>query len=285
MSKIYGLPYQGSKSRIAEKIIDLLPAGGTFYELFAGGCAVTHCAILSKKWDRFVINDIRSGQTKFFTDAIEGNLNEGYDGWVSREEFFKKKDTDPFIRSVWSFCNNQKDYIYGPEKEKIKSIVHRMLTAQTVEERMQFFSQFITALYSYLLASNTSSLLTDIKRIQHLEAIKRIKKIENIKQSTSEGLIERCEYDYQEVPLDSKGIIYCDIPYANTKGYGKQNFDYKRFYEWCEKQTMPVFISELNMPEDKFVSIAEMKLNHNGSSTKVKPVTEKIFIPKHQAVT
>lgn len=40
----YGMPYQGSKSRIAEEIIGMLPAGGVFYDLFAGGCAITHAA-------------------------------------------------------------------------------------------------------------------------------------------------------------------------------------------------------------------------------------------------
>ena len=43
----YGVPYQGSKSRIAKDIIDQLPTGNRFVDLFAGGCAITHAAILS----------------------------------------------------------------------------------------------------------------------------------------------------------------------------------------------------------------------------------------------
>lgn len=38
MSK-YGLLYQGSKNKIADKIIDLLPPADNFYDLFAGGSA------------------------------------------------------------------------------------------------------------------------------------------------------------------------------------------------------------------------------------------------------
>lgn len=39
MAKSYGIPMQGSKSRIADKIIDLLPSATHFYDLFGGGCA------------------------------------------------------------------------------------------------------------------------------------------------------------------------------------------------------------------------------------------------------
>lgn len=42
----YGVPYQGSKSRIAGKIVGQLPVAKHFYDLFAGGCAMTHCAMV-----------------------------------------------------------------------------------------------------------------------------------------------------------------------------------------------------------------------------------------------
>ena len=70
----YGIPYKGSKNKIAEKIVDLLPEGGTLYDLFCGGCAITDCAMQSGKWDKFVINDIDPQLPKFFRDAIEGKF-------------------------------------------------------------------------------------------------------------------------------------------------------------------------------------------------------------------
>ena len=57
----YGLPYQGSKSRIAKWIIGSLPSSETFIDLMAGGCAVSHAAIISGKYNRIVINDIGPG--------------------------------------------------------------------------------------------------------------------------------------------------------------------------------------------------------------------------------
>jgi len=48
----YGLPYLGSKNKIAEDIITLFPKADNFYDLFAGGCAITH-ALMVKSNDLF----------------------------------------------------------------------------------------------------------------------------------------------------------------------------------------------------------------------------------------
>lgn len=45
--KTFGIPYMGSKNRIAEELIRKIPEGKRFVDLFAGGCAMTHAAILS----------------------------------------------------------------------------------------------------------------------------------------------------------------------------------------------------------------------------------------------
>lgn len=48
--KNYGLPYMGSKSAIAEKIVEFLPKSTTLVDLFGGGGAITDCASQSGKW-------------------------------------------------------------------------------------------------------------------------------------------------------------------------------------------------------------------------------------------
>ena len=50
LEKHYGVPYQGNKSRIADIIINILPAGKRLVDLFGGGGAITHCGMLSGKW-------------------------------------------------------------------------------------------------------------------------------------------------------------------------------------------------------------------------------------------
>lgn len=58
MAKSFGVPYQGSKSKIAEWVVGLLPPATHLYDLMAGGCAVSHCAMLSGKYKEVHVNDI-----------------------------------------------------------------------------------------------------------------------------------------------------------------------------------------------------------------------------------
>ena len=41
MPRQYGLPYKGSKSKIAAKIFECFPDAENFYDLFAGGCGMS----------------------------------------------------------------------------------------------------------------------------------------------------------------------------------------------------------------------------------------------------
>lgn len=62
----YGLPYMGSKNKLAERILALMPSAGTLYDLFAGGMAVTHAALLGNKFKRVVANDICGDMGELF---------------------------------------------------------------------------------------------------------------------------------------------------------------------------------------------------------------------------
>lgn len=43
----YGIPYLGSKNKLAERIVSLLPRAEHLYDVFCGGCAIAHCAALN----------------------------------------------------------------------------------------------------------------------------------------------------------------------------------------------------------------------------------------------
>lgn len=119
----YGLPYKGSKNKLATRIVDLLPRKKHFYDLFCGGCAVTHAAMLSHKWDDFTINDLNWQCPTLFIDALNGKYKDDT-RWISREDFFRLKDSDPYVAFVWSFGNNLRDYIYSREIEPLKKAIH-----------------------------------------------------------------------------------------------------------------------------------------------------------------
>ena len=122
----YGLPYKGSKNKLATRIVDLLPRRKHFYDLFCGGCAVTHAAMLSNKWEHFTINDLNWQCPTLFVDALNGKYKNDT-RWISREDFFRLKDSDPYVAFVWSFGNNLRDYIYSREIEPLKKAIHYAL--------------------------------------------------------------------------------------------------------------------------------------------------------------
>ena len=125
----FGLPYMGSKNSIARKIVSLLPRATHFYDLFCGGCSITHVAMLSEKWQQYHINDL-SMMPQLFVDAVNGKYaNERR--WISREDFFRLKDTDPYVACVWSFGNDCQTYMYGKDVEPFKKALHEVHFAET----------------------------------------------------------------------------------------------------------------------------------------------------------
>ena len=134
----YGLPYKGSKAKIADRILDLMPSAGTFYDLFAGGMAVTHAAMMRNKFKRVVCNDINGEMLTLFVEAVNGRFN-GENRWISRKDFFLMKDSDPYVKYIWSFGNDGETYMYSKEIEPIKKAVWDICFAPTPYERKLAF--------------------------------------------------------------------------------------------------------------------------------------------------
>ena len=119
----YGLPYKGSKNRIAKKILDVLPAAPVLYDVFCGGCAITHAAMLSGKYSRVVANDINGMIPHAFETAITGGFR-NEDRWISRDDFQRLYKTDPYVAICFSFGNNLREYCYARELEPYKRALH-----------------------------------------------------------------------------------------------------------------------------------------------------------------
>ena len=124
--RTYGLPYMGSKSKIVKHIVPLFPSADNFVDLFAGGGAVTHYAMTTSKYKHFVFNDINPLMPKAFGMALNGEF-ENEKWWISREEFFRLRDTDPYVAICFSFGNNLSTYMYSKEIEPIKEAYHYAL--------------------------------------------------------------------------------------------------------------------------------------------------------------
>ena len=244
----YGLPYKGSKNGIAEWIVSELPEADVFCDLFFGGGAITHRAMLSGKYKDFVINDIDGRLPKLFVDCAYGKYTvENHPEWVSRAEFNAKKDDDAYIALVWSFGNNGKDYLYGADIEDMKYAYHKAVYEGDTDALKP---------WGYNLTKSNKNGVYD-RYLDYQRQIKKQNPSIQLEVVTRQTEIERLQslqslqsfgVDYQDVPIPKGALIYCDIPYLGTNCGKYQGFDHDRFYAWAEEQEN-IYISEYTMPE------------------------------------
>lgn len=290
--KSYGICYMGSKNALAERIVSLLPSASHLIDVFAGGCAVTHCAMKSGKWQHVHANDINEMIVGAFRRAINGEFI-GERRWVSHEEFNRVRDTDAYAAICFSFGVNLSGYAYSPKNEELKRALHSaiffgdtkpfraltgidltpVLTIPDLRER------YITAKHLAQGGGNFT--------INHFESLSRLTRLNSLTTAFTNEEKHRLNIgsvDFAEVEIPSDSVVYCDPPYRGTAEYRKaKRFNHDRFYDWALRQTVPVFVSEYAMPED-FVEVAAWNKRCSMSSTSNSlRTTEKLFVPRWQA--
>ena len=283
----YGLPYKGSKNGIALWIVNNLPPAECFVDLFCGGGAVTHAAMLSGKWERFIMNDIDGRLPILFRDCAYGKYTtKTHPEWIDRATFNARKHDDAYIALVWSFGNNGKDYLYGVDIEPYKQAYHTLIFSGDPEPIKEYGINlkpcfFDDAFKRYLhysrkikrIFSDTKHHEYELQSIENLERLQTLERLESLYRLQS---LQSLQSDYRLVSIPQNALIYCDIPYADTNCGKYDGFDHDAFYAWAVEQDN-IFINEYTMPEP-FIEIASTQKSvlstANGDSGKV---TEKLW--------
>ena len=132
----YGVSYRGSKNKIAAEVVYNIPSAPLLIDVFAGGGAITHAALLSHRFGSILANDYDCGALQLFYRACHGliDFKEERKRWVSREDFKRLKDTDPIVRYHWSFSNGGRDYLYSKDREPYKRAYHFALNCNDSTE-------------------------------------------------------------------------------------------------------------------------------------------------------
>lgn len=286
----YGVPYKGSKNAIARWVIEQLPAGQRLVDAFAGGCAVTHAALLSRKWPAVLANDLNDTPSLFLRAATGGFQDEKR--WISREDFFALKDSDPYIRQCWSFGNDGKTYLYGRELEPMKRAAHMAILGETVQERYQAHRLFVRELLRVIQTrkmpphTNTLEDVPNLERLISLHSLEGLQSLGCLQSLQSLQGLTVTRGDYRDIQIQPGDIVYCDIPYRHSEAnegdiYSCGGFDFEAFYAWACALPVPVFVSEYSMPEDRFECVAERwRYGHLSSAQAGRYVTERIFRPR-----
>ena len=183
---------------------------------------MTHAAMISGKYERFLANDLHGFGLRLFQDAIAGKCNGRWREWVSRDEFMAKRDKDPLVAICWSFGNNMSQYCYGEDKEELKREAHKVKAF-------------------YYGGKETQALV-------QTEALERLQALERLHSDFGK---------YTDFKYEDGDVVYCDPPYACVSeecgGYrfmkrAKMTFDNAAFLEWVNAQPFPIFVSEYSAP-------------------------------------
>lgn len=255
----YGIPYQGSKSKIAPWVVEHLPSSDVLVDLFAGGCAITHCALESCRFGSVVANDLTCGPEVFLA-AVNGEFD-GYDRVPTRAEFDAEKNDDDVLALLYSFGNNRHNYLWSPDNERVKVPATRMVLAPSVWERKKAYRQFIKALAESINLPNQSlepqERISRLRNLQSMPGLDRLQGIERlgrlVRIDGSDGSsLTVTKLDYREVEVPDGATVYADPPYRGTdcKAYrdaGK--FDFDAFDEWLASVPFPVIVSEYTCPD------------------------------------
>jgi len=240
--------YMGSKSRIAKEILPLILKNRTkdqfLVEPFCGGCNIT---------SHVTGNRIANDNNYYLIQMLLGLTN----GNVGIEDITKE--------------------VYSSARDDFNS--------KTNEN----FNDFEIGWIGWMGSANgrffdggysgISKTKIGTERNYIREAISNLKK-----QLGSLNGVNFCFGDYRDLKIPEESIIYCDIPYQNTKQYSTSSgFDHMAFWDWCRVQKYfghKVYVSEYNAPED-FECIWEKSvkssLSANGIIGGNKVSTERLY--------
>lgn len=280
----YGLGYQGSKNAIAWQIVNRLPSNDTLVDLFCGGGAITHCAMAPHdsfqdnygRFKNYIMNDVNSLVVKAIKMAFNGEFK-NETRWISRKEFKKLKDTDPYVAICFSFSNNLVRYMYNDKIAKYKKALHyaimfnnwayfRKLFSKEIYTESKELVEGITDTHArrmrimsvikrHKVKVDVKGRVTELQSLQSLESLERLQRLERLQS------VKYYSTDYRNVPIPPNSTVYCDIPYKDTGEYkAVGSFDHDAFYEWALSRDFPVFVSEYNMP-DTFTCLYKVKKN------------------------
>lgn len=280
-----GIPYMGSKRKIAKPLIDYIlnsnPNAKYFYDLFGGGGAMSFEALKRKRFEKVSYNEFNEAIVNLLIKIKYDGVTPEFYEWIDRETFNKYKDGNCWksglIKTCWSFGNNvDKGYLFGANIEKYKMLLHKIIVNKCQLSINEFANLTSLHIDNHWLNNddlhkrrlNIMRLIAKEKGRADLESLQNLQQLQNLQISS---------LSYEQVKIEtpiSETIIYCDPPYKGTAKYNK-DINHDKFLEWVKNSPYKIYVSSYD-----FDLPCVFELSHRSSlsaTNNSKKVVEKLF--------
>jgi hypothetical protein len=235
-------------------------------------------------------NELNAGVVALLRDIIENGVTSKYYQWVDRDTFNKHKAHNDWFgglcKVVWSFGNNQKDYLFGAHIEEDKRLAHEIIVNKSEHAAQQLSERLggkITVPTGGLFGNIEARRLElkrqfasrlDIEQLENLQHLIQLQPLQQLQQLRGTQRLSITNMGYEEVNIKTNSIIYLDPPYDNTREYAKK-IKHDELLPWIKSQRNKVYVSsyEFDLPV-----VAEFKHRAILSATANNEVTERLFL-------
>ena len=297
-----GLPYQGSKKKVAKKIVEIIKqnfgADKVVYDVFGGGGAIT--AECLKTGLDVKYNDHCSFITAAFQKVISSDREWLKTLIISREEFLKirakqEKTLDDELKLlVNSFGNNRQGYLYGKAHADAKyNLAVEIIAKHNVFSGYKQADTYRNAARPFHVGKPVKNQV--LQQLQQLEQLERLGQLERLQQLGQLEQLERLQQlqrlevtnnEYRACTDVEGAIIYLDPPYENTNVIGYSDsagFNHSEFYDWAVKMAREniVLLSSYTVSDDRFEEVFRFETARSTFSGGAgKEHCEKLFMVK-----
>ena len=295
MSKNYGIPYMGSKSKIAPYLADYMinkhPDKSIFIDCCCGGLAISHYILENYPSIKIIDNDYEKSLYNLYKAIFSKKeskelFNKLFSTFVNRDEFIKCLENDDAysvaVRYFYSFGNNGKTYLYSRDIENEKELLSNLLLFNLDKCTKETENTPIIREWYKTLDDDFKKLpYSPIKRMKFLNSLKNhinenryeLEQLEQLEQLQRLQQLERLELHHGDAIklLDSlpkeilqDAIVYFDPPYINTSKYKITDYEFnERIRLWCieHNDICPCYVSEYTQYEGLSLANYESKLS------------------------
>ena len=316
-NKKLGLPYMGSKRRLSREIVDhiLMAHPNTKYvwDLFGGGGAISFEFLQRRQIERVVYNELNTGVVELLRKIQKDGVTPEFYQWVSRDTFNAHKNDDDWfgglLKVIWSFGNNQSNYLFGKHIEQYKKEFHELVvdSIDHTQSMSSYCMEYVKEKYGIECdltlnipseinikqrrlnirkqltdfesrCKNTKPLrqLQQLQQLQQLEQLPRLERLGRLEQLERLDIFNQSAFDVViDTPIEET-IIYLDPPYKDTRKY-QEEVCHDELKRYIDNSPYTVYLSsyEFDLP------VAHtMKHNSTLCATKNNAVVEKLFCNK-----